>query len=127
MLIIDSEKLPEEIISWLNKDKESKVKFLSSIGINNKNDEIVTLREWFMDGNAVESNKPQIDSINHELLSNTLVGLGDLWDDTFKFEINSEKHKLINHIIRHLVEDEENYKFRLPVYIDSLNLKVGNE
>jgi hypothetical protein len=127
-LIINSEKLSSEIITWLNKDTEKRLLFLRSIGVFSKDEDIIKLREWFLKKELNQPFKHQIDSIKHILLSNTLVGLGDIWDKPITFEINSEKHNIVNQIINLLLMNVEEYnEIRLPVYNDTSNLRMGDE
>lgn len=124
------EKLEDEITLWINREDESRIRFLSDIGIHTSSSHVAILRAWLMsDGDT--SCPVGVEQIPEIFLNNTLLGLAEGFSGnnaTFTTEINSKQHEIIVRIIVCLWENsEESFDFRVPVYTRSGKLRMGSE
>lgn len=127
-LVLEDEKLPQEISNWLN-EYQPKTDFLQAIGIATNNSYVAALRRWFLSGNN-EDTSPEIIGIPLKLISNTLVGLAEGFEidsGLFTFKKNSAKYNQIVLLIEKLLSSEDEFKIRIPVYLSSQMLILGNE
>ncbi len=129
-VIILDETLDNSIIQWVSDNKTEKEKFLTYIGINGRNSNIVKFRKWLLSTSESDPNPISLDEISLDLCSNTLVGLADDFFQTdipFKCPVNSSKHQIIERLISKLLESDKAYKIRLPIWLNEKYITLGNE
>lgn len=105
---LESEQTPDWLIEW--SDSNDKAKFLSVLGINHVNSDILKLRRSLV--GDIEISPDEItnsESLNTQLLENTLEWLcvGKIWED--KWIEESEKVEILNAILNALNWDLDDY------------------
>ena len=129
--VLETEKLDDTIIDWLNIEISSIKPFLKSLGIQTDKSDVVRLRNWLLNISQDEVKEYEIESISEFFLSNTLTGLaeGFLQEDdvSFQFDIDSKKHHIVNTILKKLLNSEGDNEYRLPVWASLNMLKIGSE
>lgn len=129
---IETEKLDDSIVNWVNENRNERETFLRYIGVHTSNSNIAKLRSWFLNEPDNEPVPVAVDTIPLELIGNTLVGLADEGFDNeskFKFAIDSKKHQVIEAQIQRLMDDDENGDVRVPVWVNksSQYISLGSE
>lgn len=106
--ILETEQAPDWLIEW--SDSNDKAKFLSVLGINQEDSDILKLRRSLL--GDIELSPEDIsnsESLNDRLLENTLEWLciGDIWEE--KWIEESEKVNILNAILEALNWDKDDY------------------
>lgn len=128
--ILESEKVDDAILLWLNNDKTEKERFLSYIGHQVSDSQIIKFRKWLLNAPDHIPNPISVDEINLDLLSNTLVGLADGFlnlNSNFSCNVKSNKHQVVERMIVKLLESEDSLEIRLPIWESETSILLGNE
>ena len=106
--ILETEQAPDWLIQWA--DTKQKLTFLNVLGIHQEDSDIIKLRQSLFDVQLITSEEiSNSETINIQILENTLRWLceADIWED--KCIEGVEKVKLLNSIISKLDLDEDDY------------------
>lgn len=106
--ILESEQAPDWLVEWF--DSNEKAKYLSVLGINQQDSDILRLRRsLFGDIEISPEDILNSESLNARLLENTLEWIcdGEIWEE--KWIEESEKVKILNAILDALNWDKDDY------------------
>jgi hypothetical protein len=106
--ILETEQAPDWLIQWA--DTKQKLTFFNVLGIHQEDSDIIKLRQSLFDVQLITSEEiSNSETINNQILENTLRWLceADIWEDKCIEDV--EKVKLLNSIISKLDLDEDDY------------------
>ncbi|MCB9190298.1 MAG: AAA family ATPase [Flavobacteriales bacterium] len=126
---LEEEQLDAPIADWLKNQTEKR--FIGALGISTAGSPIYNLREWLANSDEGAAKNFELGNISSTLLRNTLVGFAEQFTnesgERFHWKYDSPQDKLISGMLSILLESDEEYDVRVPVWAGNGIVSIGSE